>query len=163
DLIDATTFARELGQHDELRLAVLNACRGAMTAERVTLQATADSIIRRGTPAVVAMQFYISDTAAVTFAGAFYAALSRSGDVETAVQIARQSVAMLQIHTAPAAPATEALRSMEWCAPVLYLNSDDGRLFALPAKGAAATGREIGRDLEPSRAPAAVAQAQRRS
>ncbi len=158
DLIDATTFARELGQHDQLRLAVLNACRGAMTAERLTLPATADSIIRRGTPAVVAMQFYISDNAAVTFAGAFYAALSRSGDVETAVQIARQSVAMLQIHSAPAAPATEALRSMEWCAPVLYLNSDDGRLFELPEKAAPATGRATEGELVRSRAPAAVAQ-----
>lgn len=158
DLIDATTVARELGQHDQLRLAVLNACRGAMTAERVTLPATADSIVRRGTPAVVAMQFYISDTAAVTFAGAFYAALSRSGDVETAAQIARQSIAMLQIHTAPTAPATEALRSMEWCAPVLYLNSDDGRLFALPEKSAAATGPVRERGLVHSRAPVAVAQ-----
>jgi hypothetical protein len=103
-----------LHNHPSLRLAVLNACEGARTSRSDPFAGTAQSLVRQGIPAVIAMQFEITDAAAITFAQEFYAALADGYPVDAALVEAR--IAMLD-------------KNVEWGTPVLYMRSPDGRLF----------------------------------
>ncbi|MFZ0088987.1 MAG: CHAT domain-containing protein [Solirubrobacteraceae bacterium] len=109
--------------HDftSLRLAVLNACEGARTARSDPFAGVAHSLVRRDIPAVVAMQFEISDEAAIAFAGGFYEALAAGWPADASVAAAR--LAML----------AERSDDIEWGTPVLFMRVPDGRLFELAA------------------------------
>src|ERR1022692_3096542 len=65
-----------LRDHTSLRLVILNACEAGRTDPADPFAGVADSLVRRGIPAVIAMQFEISDTAAIEFAPALYGALA---------------------------------------------------------------------------------------
>jgi hypothetical protein len=77
--------------HDErtLRLAILNACEGARTSRTDPFAGTAQSLVQQGIPAVIAMQFEITDEAAITLAHEFYAALADGYPVDGALAEAR--------------------------------------------------------------------------
>ena len=62
--------------HGSLRLAVLNACEGARASAEDPFSGVAPSLIRQGIPAVIAMQFEITDAAAIQFAHEFYLAVA---------------------------------------------------------------------------------------
>ena len=113
----ATDLGRLLGDHHPLRLAVLNACEGAKADRLDVFSSTAAVLVRRGTPAVVAMQYEITDTAAVELSRSFYGALAGGLPVDEALGEARKSVAL-------AVPGT-----VEWGTPVLYLRAPDSRIF----------------------------------
>lgn len=115
--------------HDcrSLRLAVLNSCEGARNSRVDPFAGVAATLVRQGLPAVVAMQFEISDEAAITFSGEFYAALSGGFPVDEALAEARKA-----IYLQP--------NDVEWGTPVLYMRSPDGVLFDLTE--AAVTGAE---------------------
>jgi hypothetical protein len=75
-----------LGNHRTLRLVVLNACEGARTSPVDPFAGAATTLVRAGNlPVVVAMQFEITDAAAIAFAQGFYSALAAGRSVETAV------------------------------------------------------------------------------
>src|SRR5262249_24853507 len=74
-----------------------------------------------GVSAVAAMQYEISDPAAVAFARGFYAAVACGRGVDDAVSSGR--VAILGLSD----------RTLEWVTPVLYLRGHDTCLFTLPA------------------------------
>ena len=57
-----------LHDHDSLRLAVLNSCEGARSSEEDPFSGVAATLIQQGIPAVIAMQFEITDRAATVFA-----------------------------------------------------------------------------------------------
>jgi hypothetical protein len=78
----------------------------------------AQTLIQQGVPAVVAMQFEITDRAAIAFSDDFYASLVLGLPVDVAVNEARKS-----IYAQP--------NATEWATPVLYLRSPDGVLFDL--------------------------------
>ena len=65
-----------LRDFSSLRLAILNACEGARTSRSDPFAGVAGSLVQRDIPAVVAMQFEISDEAAIVFAGEFYEQLA---------------------------------------------------------------------------------------
>ncbi|HEX9376781.1 MAG TPA: choice-of-anchor D domain-containing protein [Actinomycetota bacterium] len=103
--------------HDaHLRLAVLNTCEGARGSARDPFAGTAQGLVQQGVPAVVAMQFQISDDAATTVAQEFYAALAMGYPVDAALAEARKAVYFTG-------------NRVEWATPVLYLRAPDGRLF----------------------------------
>ena len=104
-----------LRDHTSMRLAVLNACEGARTDPADPFAGVADTLVRRGIPAVVAMQFEFSDDAAVEFAPALYGALAAGLPVDAAVGEARKAVYTVS--------------PLEWATPVLYLRAADGQLF----------------------------------
>jgi len=106
-------------QRATMRLVLLNACEGARTGTHDALSSTAATLITSGIPAVLAMQYEISNDAAVEFANAFYEALADNLPVDAAVAEARNA---LSISNA---------RSLEWGVPVLHMRAADGRLFAL--------------------------------
>jgi hypothetical protein len=107
----------------ELRLVVLNSCQSARLPEGMQPDAfagVAAALVLSGIPAVVAMQFPISDTAAHAFSRAFYRRLAGGDPVDTALGEARREIS---------AVSTAAL---EWATPVLYMRTPDGRLFDTP-------------------------------
>jgi uncharacterized RDD family membrane protein YckC len=106
--------------HDEgtLRLAVLNACEGARSSNDDPFAGTAQGLVQQGIPAVIAMQFEVSDSAAIAFTAEFYAALADGYPVDAALADGRRAIF---------AQGNE----VEWGTPVLYMRSPDGRLFDL--------------------------------
>jgi formylglycine-generating enzyme required for sulfatase activity/catechol 2,3-dioxygenase-like lactoylglutathione lyase family enzyme len=114
-------YASDLGDllkdHRTLRLALLNACAGAQGSERDLFASTAATLVRRGLPAVIAMQHRISDAAAIEFAQTFYESLADGLPVDAAVGEARKAIRFALTH------------SVEWCTPTLYLRAPDGVLF----------------------------------
>jgi hypothetical protein len=113
---------RQLGAllHDEglLRLAVLNACEGARTSRTDPFAGVGQSLLQQGVPAVIAMQFAITDTAASTFAHEFYAAVADGYSVDRSLAEARKAM-------------FARADSVEWGTPVLYLRAIEGRIFNL--------------------------------
>ena len=122
-LADPHRIGTILHDHPSLRLAVLNSCEGARNSLNDPFAGVAAGLIRQGVPAVVAMQFEITDEAAITFADEFYAAIAQGFPVDAAVAEARKAI---YIHN-----------DIEWGAPVLYMRSPDGVLFDLTQKPAA--------------------------
>jgi CHAT domain-containing protein len=112
-----------LQDHHSLRLVVLNACEGARNSQTDPFAGVAASLVRRGIPAVVAMQFEISDDAALTFAAYFYEALAQGDPVDGAVAHARLGI-------------FASGNDVEWGTPVLFLRSTDGRAFELQGEQA---------------------------
>ena len=131
-----------LHDHASLRLAVLNSCDGARNSRTDPFAGVAANLVRQGIPAVVAMQFEISDGAAITFAGEFYAALAEGFSVDAAVAEARKAIF--------AQP-----NDVEWATPVLYMRSNSGLLFKLEPdiKRSSSEGKEP-RPTPPRPAPA---------
>ena len=103
------------------RLVVLNSCSGAAAGASDLFSGTAAALVRGGVSAVVAMQYEISDPAAVAFARGFYGAIARGRGVDDALSSGR--VAILGLSN----------RTLEWITPVLYLRGHDTLLFILPA------------------------------
>lgn len=115
--IRASRLAQLLDQ-DSLRVVVLNACDGAQSGADV-FSSTAATLVRRGVPCVVAMQYAITDRAAVEFAHTFYEALAEGLPTETIVSEARKSIALSRDG------------SLEWGTPVVFTHAPDGVLFNL--------------------------------
>ena len=117
----ATSFGRILGDHEPLRLAVLNACDTGRSDVTDVFSSTAGTLVRKGTPAVVAMQYEITDEAAIELSRSFYGAVARGIPVDTALTEARKGLA------------TAFEDTLEWGTPVLYLQTPDGVLFNVAA------------------------------
>jgi tetratricopeptide (TPR) repeat protein len=114
-----------LRDHTSLRVAVLNACEAARTDPADPFAGVADTLVRRGIPAVIAMQFEVSDTAAIEFAPALYGALAAGRPVDAAVAEARKAVYTVS--------------PLEWATPVLYLRADNAHLFDVTQPAHSAT------------------------
>ncbi len=122
--LSGTDLANLLGRRTTLRLVVLNSCESALTIDGDPFSAVATALVRLGLPAVVAMQYALSDAAAVAFGSALYRGIvGRSrGRLEEAISDARLSV-MVSGHDA------------DWASPVLYLSAPDSRIFDLSLIG----------------------------
>jgi uncharacterized protein YjiK len=110
-----------LNDHDATRLAVLNACEGARSDMIDPFAGTAQSLIQQGLPAVVAMQFEITDAAAIIFARELYGAIADGYPLDAALAEARRAIRY-------------SLAVNEWGTPVLYSRAPDGRLFDLRSR-----------------------------
>ncbi len=126
-----------LHDHRSLRLAVLNACEGARSSCNDSFAGTAPRLVQQGIPAVIAMQFKVSDPVAIDFASRFYEALLvDTYPVDAALAEARKVIYV------------QDKNNIEWGTPVLYMHSTDGRIFDierkifnLPNRNAKFTGR----------------------
>ena len=117
--LSATQLGRLLADHRWLRLALLNTCEGARGSGRDIFSSTASILVRRGIPAVLAMQYEVTDRAAIEMARAFYEALADGVAVDAALAEARKAVSLAVTNT------------VEWGTPVLYTRSPDGLLFSI--------------------------------
>ena len=77
NFLSATQLGRLFAAHPAMRLAVLNACEGARASEHDRFSSAGAVLARRGIPAVVSMQFAITDRAAIEFSRSFYDGLAR--------------------------------------------------------------------------------------
>ncbi len=115
--LSATGLGRLLSGHRSLRLALLNACEGAHSGGQDIFSSAASILVRRGLPAVVAMQYEITDAAAIEFARAFYEALADGYPIDAAVTEARKAISLAVNNT------------VEWGTPVLFMRAPSGALF----------------------------------
>lgn len=121
-LMSASQLGILLADHTSLRLTLLNSCEGARGGNRDIFSSSASILVRHGIPAVIAMQYEITDGAAVEFARTFYESLARSLPIDASVGEARKSIRFAINNT------------LEWGTPVLYMRSTDGILFSLAQK-----------------------------
>jgi hypothetical protein len=131
EMVNAQDFGKLLHNERSLRLVVLNVCEGSRTSVEDPFAGTAQTLVQQGVPAVIAMQFVISDQAAINFSQEFYAALADGYPVDAAVSEARVAIATR-------------LRGGEWGAPKLFMRAADGMLWQLrtpsPAGGTPVAG-----------------------
>jgi hypothetical protein len=103
-----------------LRLVILNACKGARASPGDPFNGLAQTLIQEQIPAVIAMQFAISDPAAITFARDFYGALAEGKPVDESLRWARKGILLGS--------------NLEWGTPVLFLRSGPGQIFTIEEK-----------------------------
>jgi hypothetical protein len=114
--VSGQLLGMHLHEHRPLRLAVLNACEGARASVTDAFGGVAQSLVQQGIPAVLAMQFQITDQAAITFAGEFYGSMADYYPVDAALAQARLAIRGEDNY-------------LEWGTPALYMRSTDGRIF----------------------------------
>ena len=107
-----------------LRLAVLNACEGGRSSVEDPFSGVATSLIEREIPAVIGMQFEITDRSAIVFASEFYSALADGYPVDSALAEARKAIYADD-------------NDVEWATPVLFMRVQDGSLFEIPKHASA--------------------------
>ncbi len=116
---DLARMVRSAG--GKLRLVTLFSCqtgRMGSHADGANFTGVAPALIQRGVPAVLAMQFNFTIAAAHVFMEEFYWALSKGKPVDTAAGWARTQLIVKE------------LRKLDWCTPVLFMSTENGRLFS---------------------------------
>jgi hypothetical protein len=115
-MVNGQRLGTILHNHPSLRLAVLNACEGGRTSQEDPFAGVAQSLVQQGLPAVIAMQYPITDGAALTFAREFYAALADGFSLDAALAEARVAI-------------FASGNDIEWGTPILFMRSPDQNLF----------------------------------
>jgi CHAT domain-containing protein len=105
-----------LQDEDSLRLVVLNSCEGARTSYVDPFSGVATSLMQFGIPAVIGMQFEITDEAAIAFSDSLYTALAQGLPIDAALAPARRAIVGVQ-------------KEAEFGTPVLFLRGANARLF----------------------------------
>ncbi|MCL4301662.1 MAG: CHAT domain-containing protein [Anaerolineae bacterium] len=103
--LSANQIRQLLEVNQALRLMVINACEAG--------QSVTETLARSGIPAIIAMQFEITDQASTVFAKEFYEHLAVGLSIETCLSFARLAMGM----------AIRGVESYEWATPVLYLQT----------------------------------------
>lgn len=122
--VNGETLGAVLHEVESLRLTVLNACGGRRSGRGDPFGGVAESLVQREIPAVIAMQFEISDDAAIVFAEGLYGAIACGRPVDAAVAAARLSMFVKRGD------------GIEWGTPALYMRVTDGRIFERPDRTA---------------------------
>jgi hypothetical protein len=116
DRVSGQELGMLLHDHRSLRLVILNVCEGGRSAADDPFAGVGQSLVQQGIPAVIAMQFEVSDEAAIAMAHEFYGAIADGYPVDAALAESRKSVF------------AQGYR-LEWGTPVLYLRAPDGQIF----------------------------------
>lgn len=125
--ISGSLLADQLRDCLSLRLVFLNACKTASVASSGFGAGVASALLEAGVPAVIAMQFPVTDRAALAFGREAYRQLAAGGALDIAVAEARLAVRR------------EMPDSMEWATPVLFLRSESAGVLAPVAEVEPAT------------------------
>ncbi len=110
DFVNASSLADLLHEASPTpRLVVLNSCESGASSSDDPFSGTAAALARSGIQSVAAMQFTISDRAALAFARGFYTALANGRTIDEAMRSGRIGILGLGRGT------------LEWVTPVLYV------------------------------------------
>ena len=123
DWIHSGVLSRLAVNHRSVKLVVLNTCSSGRSDANRAFQGLASQMVRYGVPAVVAMQYPVTDTAANILAREFYKRLCTgedAGQVDVALTYARGMLAVLHPE------------ERDWVAPVLFTHAPDGVIYTLP-------------------------------
>ncbi|MCB1032357.1 MAG: CHAT domain-containing protein, partial [Acidobacteria bacterium] len=101
-----------LGEYRELTLAVLNSCNAAVVRPDDLVAGVATGLLTRGLDAIVAMQFPISNEAALIFSEEFYSSMIDGLNIEASLAEARRGIFFSG-------------NPMEWATPVLFRRLGD--------------------------------------
>src|SRR6185295_18872854 len=118
DLVSGHDLAQILRKESRLALVVLNACESGRAPNVDPFSGVAQSLLRGGIPAVVAMQFKVADEASVAFSRALYENLASASSLDEAVYEGRLALLSERL-------------DFEWANPVLYMRSSDGQILAV--------------------------------
>ncbi len=123
-VVRGQALATQLAAFKDLRLVVLATCVGARLprlAGQNPFAGSASALIAANVPAVVAMQFTVSEEAAAVFSFGFYSKLAASCAVDEAMAEGRARISAIDAD------------SCEWATPVLFLRAPDGRILDFEA------------------------------
>jgi hypothetical protein len=112
--LGAQAFAKKVASAS-VRLAYLGACETSKLQDASAWTGVAQSLIAEGVLAVIAMQYEIQDSKAITFAKSFYTTLAAGLTVDEAMSNGR-----LAVLNDPDE------KGVEWGVPTLYLRAPDG-------------------------------------
>jgi hypothetical protein len=130
DWVDARALVRLLGNQRSIKLLLLNSCSTGRVDAGAAFRGLAPQVVRSGIPAVVAMQFPLTDAAALTFARAFYRQLctgENASQVDVATTYARNMLAVMHPNDS------------SFASPVLYSHAANGIIFTVSAHATART------------------------
>ncbi|HEX8195660.1 MAG TPA: CHAT domain-containing protein [Pyrinomonadaceae bacterium] len=112
--LSAEWLANTLNNYRTIRLVILNSCEGASISATDSYAGTAQHLLRQANiPAVIAMQYEITDKAALKFSKRFYNMLANGQPIDGALSQARMAIYAQENET-------------EWAVPVLYMRSESG-------------------------------------
>jgi len=125
-------LADVLRKEKDTRLVTLNACRTAEGVDAAGVDpfaGVAQALVMAGIPAVIAMQFPVSDRAAIAFATCLYSELGAGRPIEEAVDAGRMAIIGQS-------------KGVEWATPILFLRESVSFQSTIPADApvAAASG-----------------------
>lgn len=121
--MDERRFREFFNGQTQTRLVVLNACESGSTGSAHALSGLAPRLLQRDVPAVVAMQYHISDKSALIFSSDFYRSLVSGNRVDVAVAEGRRALYQ-----------DAGSDYIDWATPVLFLGSPAEKLFpTIPA------------------------------
>ncbi|RIK37916.1 MAG: hypothetical protein DCC55_22805, partial [Chloroflexi bacterium] len=123
--VSAEQLWNELRGKETLRLVFLNACEGARSSGTDFFAGVAQQLVQTGVPAVLAMQFAVSDAAAIALAHEFYGALASGQPLDAALGEARRAI-------------KSAGNELEWATPVLFTRQADLNLIDVIRAGTGA-------------------------
>jgi hypothetical protein len=115
--LGAQAFAKKVASAS-VRLAYLGACETSKLQDASAWTGVAQALVAEGVLAVVAMQYEILDSKAITFAKSFYTTLAAGLTVDEAMSTGRLAVLNESDD-----------KGVEWGVPTLYLRATDGVLF----------------------------------
>lgn len=122
DPISGESLGMLLADEPSLRLVFLNACNTAQITGDARLNpfsGVASALILAGMPTVLAMQYPISDQAAIVFSKKFYELLPQYLPIDWIVAEARKQVSLSQSRDG----------GVEWATPSLFMRSETGVVF----------------------------------
>jgi formylglycine-generating enzyme required for sulfatase activity len=108
-------------QRGQMQLVTLNACLGALPVGDDPFSSVGLALIRSGVPAVVAMQFEITEDTAAELTRVLYAELAAGTPIDRALSEARLHI-FGRYRT-----------RLDWAIPVLFSRTETGELFTFPA------------------------------
>ncbi len=130
DWVDARALVRLLGSQRSIKLLLLNSCSTGRVDAGAAFRGLAPQIVRSGVPAVAAMQYSLTDAAALTFARAFYRQLcmgENAGQVDVAITYARNMLGVMHPN------------DISFAAPLLYTHASNGIIYTLAPRTTAHT------------------------
>ena len=118
-VVDDEQFASIFtGVQDRLGLVCLATCESAKSDSPKSFLGIAPQLVRRGTPAVVAMRYPVRISTAEIFMDSFYKSVAARKPMDWAVQWARNAIS-IQV----------GLDNREFATPVLFMRAKDGSIF----------------------------------
>lgn len=117
-LVSGFEMATLLRDYSALRLVVMNACETAASDDVDAMSSVAGAIVEGGVSSVVAMQFPVSDEAAIAFVGQFYSCLADGTAVDEAVTEARRAIFFQPNYG-------------EWATPVVFTRQAGTEVFKI--------------------------------
>lgn len=132
DFISGSALSEIIRDNPSLKLFFLNACDTSRVIggkDPNPFRGVAETLVLSGVPAVLGMQFAISDRAAIAFSSVFYRRLAYGDPLQAALTEGRLAVTMTE-------------RNVEWVTPVLFTSNGAGPL--LLARG------PVGKQFPPS-------------